>query len=191
MPLAQEINRPMQRVPETSPLRERIIYGLMSAFVIWHSIAITVGPAPRQSEIAQAISPLVDPYLNLIYLNVGWGFFAPVGFTSEIRLAIETSDGKTQTIAPTRNLPFHLPSTLWIKDRLRGVGQTIANEKTRPQVIADLCAEYQHMKPAKISMIEISQEKYVTPKDYLAGKRPLGEGFSEKRILGAGECPKV
>jgi len=181
----------MQRVPESSPLRERIIYGLMSAFVIWHSIAITVGPAPRESDIAKAISPLVDPYLNMIYLNVGWGFFAPVGFTSQVRFIIETTDGKKQTIAPTTNLPFYAPSTLWIKDRLRGLALTMQDEANAARVIADLCREYVQLKPVRISMIEVTQEKYLTPADHLAGKHPLGKGFSKQRTLGAGACPQV
>lgn len=181
----------MKQEHETEPstVRSRLIYFAMSAFVVWHAFAITVGPAPRQSEIAQAVSPLVDPYLNLIYLNVGWGFFAPVGFTQEIRYRIETADGKTQTIGPTRNLPFYTPSTLWIKDRLRGVAQTMKTNAA--PVIAELCRQYADMKPVKITMVEVAQNKFLTPQDHLAGKTPLSKEFSEEFVLGAGECPKA
>ena len=179
----------MKQEPDPSSLRSRLIYFAMSAFVVWHAFAITVGPAPRQSEIAQAVSPLVNPYLNLIYLNVGWGFFAPVGFTREIRYRIETADGKTQTILPTRDLPFYSPSTLWIKDRLRGVAQTMKTNAAA--VIADLCSKYAHLKPVKLSMVEVAQQRFLTPEDHRAGKTPLGKEFADETVLGAGGCPKA
>jgi hypothetical protein len=181
----------MKPVSETSSLRERIIYGLMSAFVAWHTLAIMVGPAPRDSDMARALRPLIDPYLNLIYLNVDWGFFAPVGMTFEIHYKIENAAGKTHNVYPTRGMTDFHPSTLWTKDHLRGVAEGLKNEGAKQRIIAGICTRYVAMKPVKITIVETKEEKYFAPTDYLAGKKVLDKEFASVEILGAGVCPKA
>ena len=181
----------MNPISERSSLRERILYGLMSAFVAWHSLAIIVGPAPPSSEIAQFLRPAVVPYLRLIYLNVGWGFFAPVGMTFEMHYKIEDANGKEHVVYPTRGMTDFHPGTLWIKDHLRGVGQRLEKDGAKPAIIADICKQYAALKPVKITIAQVYQEKYFTPADHRAGKNPLSKEFASEEVLGTGACPKA
>ena len=141
--------------------------------------------------MAQALRSLIDPYLNLIYLNVDWGFFAPVGMTFEMHYKIENAAGKTYIVYPARGMTDFHPGTLWTKDHLRGVAELLKNEAAKPMIIAGICARYAAMKPVKITITEINQEKYFSPADYLAGKNVLDKEFASAEILGAGACPKA
>jgi hypothetical protein len=168
--------------------RGPILYGLMSAFVAWHATCLIVGPAPRESSIAQALRPLVDPYLDLIYLNVEWGFFAPLGMTSEFRYIVVDGTGKEHTFRPTKGLAWYHPSKLWIKDRYRTIAQY--SDIYGDRLIADYCRMHANLRPVEIKLIELSQVKEFRPKDHLAGKTELDPEFATTETLRTGKCSK-
>jgi len=168
--------------------RGRIVYGLMSAFVAWHALALIVGPAPQGSVIARAVRPYVEPYLNLIYLNVGWGFFAPVGMTSEFRYVVVDEAGKKHTFMPTRGLHWYHPSKLWIKDRYRTISQF--SEHYGDALMANYCRKHASLKPVEIILLDVIQEKLLRPKDHLAGKTSFDPEFATTHTLRSKKCSK-
>ena len=178
----------MLRIPIAEPWRSRLLYGAMSAFVTWHTMALIVGPAPRESDIAKALRPLTNPYLDLLYLNVGWGFFAPVGMTAEFRYTVVDAEGKSRVFSPTRGLHFAHPHTLWLKDRYRTVSQHV--DAYGRAAAAEFCRKHAALKPVEIALYEIEQEKEFTPKDHLAGKTPLDAEFATKIKLADYKCTK-
>lgn len=168
--------------------RGPIVYGLMSAFVAWHATSLIVGPAPQESTIARVVKPLVDDYLDLIFLNVEWGFFAPLGMTSEFRYIVVDGVGKRHTFRPTWGLAWYHPSKLWIKDRYRTIAQHV--DVYGDRVIAEYCRKHAALKPVEIILIELTQEKEFLPKDHLAGKTALDPEFGTTQTLRTGKCPK-
>jgi hypothetical protein len=169
--------------------RGPIIYVLMSLFVAWHAICLIVGPAPQGSAIAQALRPLIDPYLNLLSLNVKWGFFAPIGSTDEFRYIVVDSTGKAHTFRPTAGLAWYHPGKLWTIDRYRTIAQRPGAYSDR--LIGEYCRKHAGLKPVEIKLLQVTQEKDFLPSHYLAGKDPLGPEFATTETLGTKKCPKL
>lgn len=168
--------------------RGPIVYVLMSVFVTWHAICLIVGPAPQTSVIAQALRPLVSSYLNLISLNVKWGFFAPIGGATEFRYLVVDSAGKVHTFWPTLGLAWYHPGKLWTIDRYRTIMQ-------RPDVygdhlIAGYCRKHATLKPVEIKLQQVVQVEDLLPSDHLAGKHPLDFEFAATETLRTKKCSK-
>ncbi len=164
------------------------MYVLMSVFVAWHSLCLIVGPAPQGSMIAQALRPLVNPYLGFISLNVKWGFFAPVGDATEFRYLVIDNVGKAHTFRPTSGLAWYHPGNLWTIDRYRAIVQ-------RPDVygdrlIAEYCRKRIALKPVKIKLLQVVQEKAFLPWDHFAGKNPLDPEFATTETLRTKKCSR-
>lgn len=168
--------------------RGPILYVLMSVFVAWHSVCLIVGPAPQGSALAQALRPLIDPYLDLLSLNVKWGFFAPVGMTTEFRYIVIDGAGSVHTFRPTSGLAWYHPSKLWTIDRYRTIAQ-------RPGVyghrlIAEYCRKHARLKPVEIKLLQVAQEKDFLPVHHLAGQNPLDPEFATTETLRTEKCPR-
>jgi hypothetical protein len=43
-------------------LRERLVFMVMSAFVVWHVLAIMIAPASDNSALVQSLRRVFDPY---------------------------------------------------------------------------------------------------------------------------------
>ena len=168
--------------------RGPIVYVLMSVFVTWHSICLIVGPAPQTSAIAQALRPLVSSYLDLISLNVKWGFFAPIGGASEFRYLVLDNTGKVHTFWPTSGLAWYHPSELWIIDRYRTIVQS--PDIYGDHLIAGYCRKHIALNPVEIKLQEVSQVEDLLPADHLAGKNPLDREFAATETLRTKKCSK-
>lgn len=168
--------------------RGPIVYVVMSIFVAWHAICLIVGPAPQDNTIARALRPLVEPYLNLLYLNVEWGFFAPVGMSAEFRYIIVDDGGREHTFRPTTGLAWYHPSKLWIFDRYRTIAQR--SDAYDKRLIAEYCRKHANLAPVEVRLLEVSQEKEFLPEDHLAGKTALDSEFAKTLILKIGNCPE-
>lgn len=167
--------------------RGPIVYALMSVFVTWHALCLIVAPAPTGSAIAKSLRPWVGQYLGVIDLNVGWGFFAPVGMTAEIRYVVIDDSGKKHTFMPTRGLPWYHPSKLWIRDRYRSISSN--PEKFGDALIQDFCTKHAALNPTAIELIRVEQTKDFLPQHQLAGKNALDPEFATTTTLRAGSCP--
>lgn len=168
--------------------RGPIVYVLMSVFVTWHAICLIVGPAPQTSVIGQALRPLVTSYLGLISLNVKWGFFAPIGSSTEFRYLVVDSAGKVHTFRPTSGLAWYHPSQLWTFDRYRTIRQH--PDVFGDHLIAEYCRKHATLKPVEIKLLQVVQEEDLLPSDHLAGKHPLDPEFAITDTLRTKKCSK-
>jgi hypothetical protein len=175
---------------QSGPMRWRdaIVYSLMSLFSVWHAICLIVGPAPQESQISQALRPLVGSYLKLISLDVKWGFFAPIGGASEFRYVVRDSEGESHLFRPTSKLAWYDPGKLWIIDRYRVARQL--PEVYGDILIAEHCQVHAALKPAEIRLVEVVQQKDFWVSDHLAGKHPLDEQFATTQTLRTGTCSR-
>ncbi len=169
-------------------LRGLISYVLMSVFVVWHAICVVVGPAPQDSQIAQALRPMVGSYLKLISLDVKWGFFAPIGGASEFRYIVRDSAGTSHLFRPTSKLAWYDPGNLWIIDRYRVARQLPG--VYGDLLIAEYCQKHSSLKPVEIRLLEVEQHKDLLPSDHLAGKHPLDAQFATTQTLRTGPCSR-
>ena len=55
-------------------LRERLIFMVMSAFVVWHTIAMMIAPGSDNSVLVQQLRRVYEPYLSLFRLEQQMGF---------------------------------------------------------------------------------------------------------------------
>ena len=55
-------------------LRERLVFMAMSAFVVWHTMAMMIAPASDNSVLVQSLRRVFDPYLSLFRLEQQMGF---------------------------------------------------------------------------------------------------------------------
>jgi hypothetical protein len=179
----------MENEARRSSVRQRIVYAFMSIFVTLHSLALIVGPAPRESEIAEFLNPALNAYLSTIYLNVGWGFFAPVGMTRELFYTVEDKDGKMHVFGATRGLPWYSAKALWVRDRFLAVGED--PKLYGPAPAAEFCRKHAKLNPVRIILFEKIQEKHFAPADHKAGKNPLDPEFAKQVTLGTFPCPKA
>ena len=77
-------------------LRRRALIWALNAWLIFHVCAIIVAPAAVSptSELMQSIWRVFQPYLQILYLNNGYHFFAPdPGESTLLSFAAEREDG--------------------------------------------------------------------------------------------------
>jgi len=65
--------------PELRPGRRRLIRAAISLWLVYHVAAIIIAPASvsPSSSLVQSVWLVFQPYLQLLYLNNGYHFFAP------------------------------------------------------------------------------------------------------------------
>ena len=50
-------------------LRERLVFMVMSAFVVWHTIGMMIAPGADNSMLVQELRGVYEPYLSLFRLT--------------------------------------------------------------------------------------------------------------------------
>lgn len=167
--------------------RERLIYTAMSVFVAWHTLAIVVAPAPDGSAIAQALRPMLHPYLTLFYLDSKWGFYAPgVDRGRQFRYVIEDAAGKRHTFEPIDELSWFHPAYWWFSAWYVAIMDT-------PEIHGDFaaalfCRKHASLHPISITLLGIQQEDF-SREDLLSGKHPMDSDFITVNTLTTVECP--
>jgi hypothetical protein len=170
----------------SKPWRERLTYGVMSAFVAWHTLAMVIAPAPSHSESVQSLRGLVQPYLSLFRLDNLWDFFAPdVDRLSDLHYVIEDAAGHTKTFAPSAELKWIYPTSMWFKAWYYSIMEN--PELYGDSAAAIFCRNHAAMKPAWVTLLE-HQEGMFTPEDQLAGKRPTDPEFVTVNTLKRVQC---
>ena len=168
-------------------LRERLIFMVMSAFVVWHTLAIMVAPASDNSVLVQQLRIVFGPYLSLFRLNNKWDFYAPdVGRGHQLRYVVEGADGARQTFIPTDEWNWYHPGYWWFRAWNDAV--IASPDFYADRVIATLCQKHAELRPAAITLT-VFQEQEFTPADHLSGKHPLDAEFVVETLLKRGTCP--
>jgi hypothetical protein len=167
-------------------LRQRLAYGVMSAFLAWHSLALLIAPAP-DSDVTDFARIALQPYLTFLRLDNQWDFFAPaVAEGSRLRYDILDQDGKVHPFIPAEELSWYHPNYLWF----RSWHYRILDDPDRyaEGAAALLCRKHAALKPLAITFYEVLEENY-TPEDYRAGKGRMDQGFFSINMLRGLRCP--
>jgi len=169
--------------------RERLIYTLMSAFVVWHSLAIVVAPAPGNSATAQGLRALLQPYLTLLRLDNVWSFFSPTVDTmkmSQFRYVIEDTAGEKLTFMPEAEFSGFNPNYFWFRTWHSEIAE---NPAAYADIAAALyCRKHASLHTVSITLLEI-QEKSFTQADFLAGKQRWDPEFIDVNTIKQVKCP--
>jgi hypothetical protein len=169
--------------------RKRLAYTAMSAFVVWHSLAMIVAPAP-ESVTVQGLRVLLQPYLTLLRLDNAWNFFAPtVGHMSQFRYVIEDEAGANFTFVQEEAEFSRLnPSYFWFRAWHDAI---IDNPDDYADVAAArYCRKHASLHPVSITLLEI-QEQDFTQADFLAGKQRWDLAFLAVNTIKHVKCPSV
>ena len=160
----------------------------ISVFLVWHTLALVIAPAPNGSAIAQTLRPLLQPYLTLFRLDNQWDFYAPeVGNGLQFRYEIEDASGLRRSFTPTDGLSWYHPDYWWFREWYDAVMYF-------PETYADyfvtlLCRKHADLK-ANSTRCKAAEVTGFTPEDHLNGKRPLDSDLVNVTTLKQAPCPQ-
>lgn len=168
-------------------LRQRLVFMAMSAFVVWHAMAIMIAPASDNSALVQSLRRVFDPYLTLFRLNNRWDFYAPnVVRGHQLRYIVESADGERRIVTPTDDWGWHHPGYWWFRAWNDAI--IAFPERYADRTIASLCRQHAASRPAAITLLLVQQQEF-TPEDHLAGRHPLDAEFVVESTIKRGPCP--
>jgi hypothetical protein len=176
---------------ERSQRIRRVSFILMSMFLLWHAVGISiVGPA-SDSYLRQGLMNWYQDYLAVFHLDRSWPFYAPNPFLGSI-LRYETispsGDTKTYPLTEARHKFDHayfrytnFYAYLFSNPKYtkkRGYDQSVARY---------LCEEHAGSEIVAINFVLLNQKRF-TYEDYRLGKRPLDPEFLTTRKFGPYRC---
>jgi hypothetical protein len=167
--------------------RERLTYTAMSVFVAWHTFALVIAPVPQSSMIAQALRPLLHPYLTFFSLDNNWDFYAPdVPPGRQFRYEIVDASGNRHSFRPTDDLSWLHPNYWWFRGWYDGVMDY--PETYADQFAAVLCRKHAALHPTSIDFLMLEVGDF-SADDHLSGKQPLDSEFVTETTVKQVTCP--
>jgi hypothetical protein len=167
--------------------RGRVVGLAASVFVVWHTLAMIVAPAP-ESALKRALVKIMHPYLTLLGFPETWGFYTPAIAPGErLQYIVENSAGNERAFTPTEELfSWFAPRYWWIT----WWHQTIMDSPERyAEFYAKLlCKEHAVLDPVSITLIQLEQKEFL-PSDHLTGKDPTSPEFMTPNVLKHIRCP--
>ncbi len=166
--------------------RQRSVYAAMSALLAWHCFVILIAPLPEASAVAQALWPVVNPYVSLLSLDNRWDFFAPnVAAGYELRDLLEAADGTSRVFVPMKQISWFHPYYIWTDQWQDAI---VDHPETYAGLAAALfCRAQASARPTAVTLVNVEQKPF-WPQDYLAGKRPLDPDFVTENVLKRVPC---
>ncbi len=115
---------------------------LVSLALVWHLAALVVAPLaapPPTSQLARGIAAWFNPYLQALYLNHGYRFFAPnPGPSHLVEYELTFADGSTRS-GQFPNLAEHQPRLLYHRHFM--LSETIFALPTPPEFTPEEAAK--------------------------------------------------
>jgi len=150
--------------------RRYAVYTAVSAFLAWHSFVMLTAPLPEASAVAQALSPILHPYLSLFSLDNRWDFFAPsVRPGYELRYILETADGSSRVVVPMKKISWYNPYFIWTDMWQDAI---IDHPETYADLAAGLfCREQGSLRPTAVSLMDVEQREF-WPQDFWPARTP-------------------
>src|SRR5262245_59603227 len=95
--------------------RARVVTFAASFFLVWHTLAMLVAPAPG-SAVKQSLVNIMQPYLTMLGFSETWGFYTPViGAGQRLRHVVETPGGEECTFTEAEELfSWFNPRYWWV-----------------------------------------------------------------------------
>jgi hypothetical protein len=159
---------------------QKILFVLTSMFLIWHTLALVIGPSP-QSHLRDNLFGYFQPYLSLFRLNNAWAFYAPEPeLGSVVNYKVIGEDGDAQEFDV-----YNDQLDRWSASYFRFNAffnniywQSEVYRRYRNSYIQYLCRRHAALNPESIVLVRINQTR-LTHEDYLKGARPLDPEFIE------------
>jgi hypothetical protein len=166
--------------------RRQATYLAMSTLLIWHTLAILVGPAAN-SALTQQARKLLGPYLTVLGIDNRWAFFAPSVENGVIfRYEIALPSGERRAYVPLDQVPAYSPIRRWLRDRFR---EMLDKPDLYAGVVGEaLCREHADLRPRSVTLIEALQKDFEA-EDRLAGKSPFDPEFLKVTTIKTVSCP--
>ena len=171
----------------SKPWRDRLGYLAMSFFVVWHAMAIVIGPAPEDSPPIESLRVLFRPYLTLFRLENTWAFFDRVSRSAQFRYVLGDAAGKDYTFVPIEEFKWFHPRYNWFE---RAYWYIMENPELHGDYFAGyFCRQHAALKPVSITLLAILEQDF-WPDDRLQGHEPLDPEFVTVSTLKWAACPQ-
>jgi hypothetical protein len=166
-----------------SPWKRRLV----SAFLLFHLLGVLTAPN-KNSFLTGALSPVYQPYLNLLGLASTWSFFAPEPFYAPVHIdyTIERRNGLpiTDRFPPAEN-PF------FFRDRFnRRISLTrfmLSSEGSlKGMFVHHLCALYPDLESVKLWSVVATMNSLQQVQT--EGRRITDPGGLQTQVLGTHYC---
>src|SRR5579871_3768184 len=168
--------------------RARLATLAMSLMIGWHSLAMLVAPAPADSVTVQALRTVLQPYISLLRLDTGWGFFAPVGKHAQFRYVIKDGEGIDHVFVPSEEPATSIAKYVWWREFKYLYDGIMDMPQDRAGVVGTLlCREHAELDPLYVTLLRIQEQDYV-PDDLLNGKHPLDPEYVTADTLSRIPC---
>ncbi|WP_455209555.1 hypothetical protein [Kaarinaea lacus] len=164
---------------------------LLSAFLIWHTIGITIVGPFSKSYLRDSLMNVYQHYLAAFHLDRSWPFYAPNPFLGSI-LSYETvsAAGETRTYPLTQSREKFAHSYFRYTNFYAYLFSNPEYTKKRGydlSVARYLCSQHLDSNITSINFILLNQTTF-TYEDYRNGKRPLDDAFLKKTVFGPYRC---
>ena len=164
---------------------------ILSVFIIWHAIGITIIGPFSKSYMRDGLMNVYQDYLAVFHLDKSWPFYAPNPFLGSI-LSYETVSaiGENQVHPLTQSRERYDHSYFRYTNFYAYLFSDVEYSKQRgydKSVVRYLCNQHKGTDITSINFILLNQTTF-TYEDYQKGKRPLDEEFLEKTIYGPYSC---
>ncbi len=147
---------------------------LVSFFLAYHVLAISIAPAP-DSYLRRQIIPFFQPYLTLFRLGNHWAYFAPDPASGILlRYRLRGSDGKIYIFKLTEDLVRRDPNFSRLASLFSKLPEM--NPKYKASAACYLCGMHAELHPIQFEWIQGHQIR-LSPWEWRRGGRPLDDDF--------------
>jgi hypothetical protein len=176
---------------EWSQRARSIGFFILSIFIIWHAIGITIVGPFAKSYLRDGLMNVYQHYLAVFHLDRSWPFYAPNPFLGSI-LSYETvnSSGETRSYPLTQSREKFDHSYFRYTNFYAYLFSDPEYTRKRgydKSVVRYLCNQHIGSDVTAINFILHSQKMFAY-EDYRADKRPLDEEFLEIKTFGPYSC---
>ena len=167
---------------------------ILSVFIIWHAIGITIIGPFSKSYLRNGLMNVYQDYLAIFHLDRSWPFYAPNPFLGSI-LSYETvsATGEIKTYPLTQSRQKFDHSYFRYTNFYAYLFSDAEYSKQRgydKSVARYLCNQHLEGDITSINFVLLNQTTF-TYKDYQKGKRPLDEEYLEKTVFGPYSCART
>lgn len=158
--------------------RQKILYFLASVFLLWHSLALIIGPAP-QSYIRDNLYSIYEPYLSLFRLNNAWAFYAPEpDLGGVLNYKVITKDGNAHDFDIYADQLDKWSTSYFRYNAFFNNIELESDEylSYRQSYTQYLCRKHRALSPQSIVLIRVAQTP-LSYEDYINGAQPLDPNF--------------
>ena len=157
-----------------------------SVFVVWHTLAIVLAPAPASAAVL-ALYRFTRPYVHFFNLNNQWKYFVRIGYGGNVDYAVDGAEGEKArfTMPPQydhRNLAyfqyFHIQNELFGGNPPQDLLKDLAHY---------YCRKHAVLNPRRVEFI-LRIQKEIKPDDFAKGFSPSDATFVREATLAPVEC---